>query len=301
MARPGSTVIRLGCVQKARWGDPGAIAVNQEFGSMLPAPTAKEREHTEETLLNEGCREPLVVWPWHGRQRLLLGYDLWPTLFRYRLPFRVVEKSFPDRQAARFYVIREHLERRCLGPLGASYLRGMRYQVSKQPHGGDRIAQAPPGKGKTAEALAEIFGVSPATIRLDARVAAAVEQTADACGQKVRMLLLRRDTRMTRGRLLALADLPAERQRHVISALEINGRLPRGWRRKSATITLPREVAAMAAALFRRLPIDQVAALHRYLWQGARGRLRRTRERARRGWVCASGKRCSLAKDRTTL
>ena len=148
MARPGSTVIRLGCVQKARWGDPGAIAVDQEFGSMLPAPTAKEREHTEETLLNEGCREPLVVWPWHGRQRLLLGYDLWPTLFRYRLPFRVVEKSFPDRQAARFYVIREHLERRCLGPLGASYLRGMRYQVSKQPHGGDRISAGPAREGE---------------------------------------------------------------------------------------------------------------------------------------------------------
>jgi ELWxxDGT repeat protein len=119
---------------------------DREFQSLSAPSTAEERDQALKVLFSEGCREPLVVWLWHGRQVLLLGYDLWPLLVEYRLPFRVLEKSFSSRQAAWSYVIREHLRRHYIGPLAASYLRGSRYEASKQPNGGDRRSvHAPAG------------------------------------------------------------------------------------------------------------------------------------------------------------
>jgi hypothetical protein len=166
-------------------------------------------------------------------------------------------------------VIREHLRRHYIGPQAASYLRGSRYEASKQPNGGDRRSAHAPMTvgGKTAEALAEIFGVSPATIRRDAEVADAVDRIAEARGAEMRPLLLRRDTPLTRGRLLALADLPEKEQRDALFAMDINKRLPRGWRGEgeSATITLPREAQAMATALLRRLPSEEIVAVTRHL------------------------------------
>ena len=46
--------------------------------------------------------------------------------------------SLPDKQAALQWVLDWQLARRNLTPDAASYLRGKRYELEKQTHGGDR-------------------------------------------------------------------------------------------------------------------------------------------------------------------
>jgi hypothetical protein len=248
-------------------GDAAQILIDAEFAAMLPDPLPEEQRLKTETLLTQGCREPLVVWARWPHLVLLTGFDVFPTVREHHLPFRILLKEFASHDAARFFVLKEHLAHCTLSPLAISYLRGLRYRGEKRPHGGDRKGGAAGlACGKTSEALAEIFCVSPATIQRDGQVGAAVEEIATNCGAKAKRRLLRRDAGLTRCALLALAALPAERQRSIMGSWLINGRWPRGWRSAGAvrprTITLPDDPLAMGQALRRRRPAEYCLTLH---------------------------------------
>jgi hypothetical protein len=239
-----------------RQGKVGEVVLDPEFQNLLPPPEPDERRQIEASLLAEGCREPLVVWPCQGRLLLLVGYEVFPVLRLYRLPFRVIEKQFGSRDEARLFIVKDLLKRRYLSPLAMSYLRGLRYREERQEHGGDRksaSARAEGFGGKTAEALAEIFGVSPATIRRDGAVTRAVHAVAEHCGPDAKALLLSRRSKVSRGRLLALAALEPARQKAVVGRLGLTGKMPRSLRDGApASTTLPSEARAMAEALLKR-------------------------------------------------
>jgi hypothetical protein len=114
----------------------------------------------------------------------LYGQDQFEVCRRYHLPFKVQLLAFPDREAARNFVLTHQLLSRNLSPEGASYLRGMRYLAEKRSHGGARRIQ---GSGqdahlKTAERLALGWCVSEATVRRDGRFARAIEVIGRNCG-----------------------------------------------------------------------------------------------------------------------
>ena len=234
-------------------------------------------------LHRHGSSEPLLVWPCHGRLILLVGYEVFPTIKLYRMPCRVVEKSFPGRAEARMFIIRHHMARQYLTPLALSYLRGLQYMGQRRPHGGDRrsaAAQDGSMTGKTAEALAELFNVSPATIRLDAEVTAAVLKIAANFDTDVKPVLLGRSTRLSRGALLRLAQLPVEELRKVVGELLVRGRLSRLSAVSGGvktTIRLPRDPATMPAAILSKIGAEDA----RVVCQGLTQLLQ-----ARGNWPC---------------
>src|SRR5262249_62131035 len=81
--------------------------------------------------------------------------------------YRVVEVELPDREAAKQWIIHNQMGRRNLTAEAASYLRGRRYLLEKQAHGGDRTSAEARGQSaplKTADRLAEEYKVDPRTI-----------------------------------------------------------------------------------------------------------------------------------------
>jgi hypothetical protein len=118
------------------------ITLDDEFADLLPPLAPEERAQLESGLFVHGCREPLVVWRCQGRRILLTGYEQFRLLRVYDLPFRVLDKEFATRAEACLFIIKDQLARRNLSPLGVSYLRGLRYQAEKRPHGGDRRSPA---------------------------------------------------------------------------------------------------------------------------------------------------------------
>ena len=93
------------------------------------------------------------------------------------MPYRTVEISLPNMDAAKMWMIDNQLGRRNLTEASARYLRGMRMELEKDNHGGVRGNQytkvAIPQieglpKSETAERLATQYKVSRATIERDA-------------------------------------------------------------------------------------------------------------------------------------
>ena len=166
-----------------------AVVVDDELRRLIPPPTDQERADLEEQLLQDGCLDPLIVWAEQGI--LLDGHNRKEICDRYGIDYQTRKLSMSDRDDAKLWIIKHQLGRRNLTPDQASYLRGLEYQHSKKPHGGQIPgSSAQTAHSKTSDALAKRHGVDAATIRRDAAFAQAVEalDAGPAPGIKARVL-----------------------------------------------------------------------------------------------------------------
>src|SRR5258708_5339738 len=99
-------------------GEP--IQIDGEFAALIPALGKHELALLEQSILAEGCRDALLVWS--GHNILLDGHNRISICRGHHLPFKVRGLEFPERDAARNFVVTTQLGRRNLSPEGASYL-----------------------------------------------------------------------------------------------------------------------------------------------------------------------------------
>lgn len=88
------------------------IVVDEEIESLIPKLSPEEFSQLEDSICNEGCREPVVVWK--GRGILLDGHHRLAVCKKHGLQCRAVEIELPDRDAAKIWVLRNQLGRRNL-------------------------------------------------------------------------------------------------------------------------------------------------------------------------------------------
>jgi hypothetical protein len=165
------------------------FSTDDEFAALFPIHTHEQREQLEASLRAHGCREPLVVWK---EEKILLdGHTRLALCRQHRIEFATVEYSFPDRGAARRWVIDNQLSRRNLTREQRDYLIGKRYLAEKKPHGGERDAsrQSDGLPSKTAAKIADATGVSARTVERAAEFAASVDKISETCPQAKNAIL----------------------------------------------------------------------------------------------------------------
>lgn len=146
--------------------------VDPVFHDLIPPLTDDEYQQLEANIRAEGCRDALVVW----RGLILDGHNRFGICERLGLPYQTIEIVLPNREAAADWIDKNQLGRRNLTPDQISVLRGRRYNRTKKAHGvrgKEKMGQNDPSS--TADALAVEYGVSPATIKRDAKFAKEVE------------------------------------------------------------------------------------------------------------------------------
>jgi len=90
------------------------IKIDPEFRALIPPLADHERDQLEANLLNDGCREPLVVWL--EENILLDGHNRMEMCRRCNIDFQVRSLTLPDRNAAKVWIIRNQFGRRNLSP-----------------------------------------------------------------------------------------------------------------------------------------------------------------------------------------
>jgi len=90
-------------------GKASEIVLDAEFRDLVPPPPPVELERIVRRLFLDGCREPLFVWNSRGHKLLLTGYERFPTLKLYDIPFEIQIMEFVAREQARQFVIRHQL------------------------------------------------------------------------------------------------------------------------------------------------------------------------------------------------
>lgn len=86
------------------------LSIDAEFESLIRPLTTDELEHLEESLLHDGCRDPLVVW---DEQNILLdGHNRYRICTTNDIEYSIHRISLEDRDAARVWIFKNQCARR---------------------------------------------------------------------------------------------------------------------------------------------------------------------------------------------
>lgn len=86
------------------------ISIDTEFKNLIPPLTAEEYAGLEESILNEGCRDAIVLWG----ETIIDGHNRYEICTKHGVDFRTVQKVFDDRNAAKLWMMQNQLARRNL-------------------------------------------------------------------------------------------------------------------------------------------------------------------------------------------
>ncbi|MCP4604523.1 MAG: hypothetical protein GY847_29045 [Proteobacteria bacterium] len=173
------------------------IRINTEFRDLLPQLTPEESGALEKSILEEGCRDPLILWD----GIIIDGHNRYSICQKHDIDFKTVERSFNSAEDAKDWIDANQLARRNLTPDSFKLALGRRYNRTKKTHGGHL-----PHKGsgqnvhfpkqqtpderrfdlakkynelkkpqKTAETIAKEHGVNERTVRRAGKFAEQVE------------------------------------------------------------------------------------------------------------------------------
>ncbi len=160
-----------------------AIIINPEFRDLIPPLAESELEQLHRSLDARGCLSPLLVWREKGI--LIDGHNRHSYCEANEIPYEVKEVSLSSEDIARNFIILTQLGRRNMAPDAQAILRGKLYQgrkktdserVSESNKGRSGEAQSDTHRESTAEIIAKETGVSPATVKRDAKFAEAAEE-----------------------------------------------------------------------------------------------------------------------------
>lgn len=77
------------------------IQIDPEFQALIPPLSAEEKQQLEANIVEDGCRDPLVVWG----EILIDGHNRYEICTRMGIEFETVVKEFADRDEATEWII----------------------------------------------------------------------------------------------------------------------------------------------------------------------------------------------------
>lgn len=152
------------------------ILIKKELKNFIPSLSKEEYQQLEKNLLEEGCRDPLIVWEKENELVLVDGFNRHKICNQHNISYRVERKKFENEEEAKDYMINNQLGRRNLHPDQLSYFRGLKYErMKKQNRGYDQVISTGQNDLWTADKLAQEFKVSEKTIKRDAEFSRGIE------------------------------------------------------------------------------------------------------------------------------
>lgn len=160
-------------------GQVDEITIYPELQALIPPLTTEELEGLEKSIVEEGCREPILLWE-NGNELILVdGHNRYSICKKHGLPYKTRLKEFGNFEIVKDWMISNQLGRRNLTELQKSYLRGLQYNREKKGLGGDRKKEksgSQNGNLKTVDKLAEEHKVSRNTIIRDEKFALGLDK-----------------------------------------------------------------------------------------------------------------------------
>jgi len=140
--------------------------MDTRFKHIIPPLSEDEYNQLERNILQDGIREPLVVWG----DTLIDGHNRYSIAQKHNITYTTVNKDFTDDKAATEWIILNQFGRRNINnyqrSILALQLKPILAEKAKERQGErtDIVQKSAPSYGKTRDELATIAGVSHDTI-----------------------------------------------------------------------------------------------------------------------------------------
>lgn len=103
------------------------LMIDSEFRDLIRPLLKEEYRMLEQNLINEGCKDPLVVW----NGVIIDGHNRFEICMRLGIPFSVREHHFDNREEAVVWICTTQLLRKNISDEARKYLIGKRYEAEK--------------------------------------------------------------------------------------------------------------------------------------------------------------------------
>jgi hypothetical protein len=204
------------------------LTIDSEFASVLPDLTPVQLAQLEANLSTEGWRkeQAIIVWANHNNT-IVDGMNRYRLCRHLEIPFRIVAKTFEDREAVKEWILTNAYGQRNMTPEQEAYCRGEVYELRKKregaPEGNINAKQLgqndPVVSSRTSEQVASQFGVSERTIRRDGRFADAVNTLAKNVSPEVKQDILSGRIKATKSEVIKASQEPPAQQRRAVESL----------------------------------------------------------------------------------
>lgn len=142
------------------------IVINPKFSNLIPALTSEEYINLETSILNDGCRDAIVLW----NSIIVDGHHRYEICTKHNIEFSTIQKDFNNEDDAKDWVINNQLSRRNLSNYERSKLALKLEDIPKKEAkirmlSGKKLDPAQiSAEGETRDKIAEKAGVSHDTI-----------------------------------------------------------------------------------------------------------------------------------------
>lgn len=146
------------------------LIIDEEFKNLIPPLTKDEYSQLEKNIINEGCRDSLVIW----NDIIVDGHNRYQICTKNIIPFSTKEMDFEKREEAMQWIIRNQFGRRNLSAYERAKLalklepviqeKAKENQMSTLKQNTSTVNQKSDKRITTDKELAQIAGVSHDTI-----------------------------------------------------------------------------------------------------------------------------------------
>jgi len=142
------------------------LNIDNEFKTLIPPLASDEYDQLAKNLINEGCRDALVIW----NDTIIDGHNRYSICLENKIPYAVKEMDFNTREEAIEWIIRNQFGRRNLSNVARVKLSlklkdVIQEMAKKRMLTGKKDPRQELAQGRTNEELGKIAGVSKETIR----------------------------------------------------------------------------------------------------------------------------------------
>lgn len=153
------------------------LVILPEIEDLLYPLKPEELSHLENSIKEEGVRDPLVVWDREEEHILVDGHHRYAIATKHKVEYKTVNRSFGSMEEALDWVDKNQLGRRNLTDEERTLTVGRVYQRMRDHRAAVRVSGDTSGeqqKGKTANQVAEDWNMSPATVKRSSDFASAI-------------------------------------------------------------------------------------------------------------------------------
>lgn len=92
------------------------LTIREEFRDLLTKPADAELEELTQSIISEGCREPIIIWKREDKNVIIDGHNRYSICHKHGIDFKTQEIAFCGDDEAKQWIISNQCARRNLTP-----------------------------------------------------------------------------------------------------------------------------------------------------------------------------------------
>jgi hypothetical protein len=186
------------------------LRIDLELQRLIPPLSQPELLALEQSIIAEGCREPIVIWD----GTIVDGHNRYAICTKHKIKFNTIDKKFSDKAEAKRWMFSNQFGRRNLSSVQLGYVMGSYYRLIRKPNGGARKGGT--DHQETIDIVAEIFSCSSSAVRLNVQLSDAI----DNLSETARAFAMNKEVTARKQHIVDLSQLSHKAQNEVVSKVE---------------------------------------------------------------------------------